>query len=86
MNMSKHSQKRMSQRGIKKALIELAVSYGRLDCDKYVLDRQTIDGELMRLDEERRVFLQARDKGGVTVVEDRNRIITTYNVRKHRNS
>jgi hypothetical protein len=79
MRLSKHIDFRMNQRGIAKAMVDLALTYGRCDQDKYVLDRREVDRRLEEIDRERGLLLKVRDKGGVIVVADNGTLITAYN-------
>lgn len=40
MQASKHAQQRMSQRGITKQMLEMALMYGEIEQDKYVLGKK----------------------------------------------
>lgn len=79
MKHTKHIGSRMSQRGIRKGMIDLALAYGRCELDKYVLDRREVDRRLEELTRERSLLLKVRDKGGVIVVANDNTLITAYN-------
>lgn len=79
MESSMHIGARMNQRGIPKAMVDLALTHGRCEQDKYILDRREVDRRLDELDRERGLLLKVRDKGGVVVVADSDTLITTYN-------
>lgn len=79
MRHSKHIGSRMNQRGITQAMIDLALTHGRCELDKYVLDRREVDRRLEELTRERSLLLKVRDKGGVVVVANDNTLITAYN-------
>lgn len=79
MRHTKHIASRMNQRGISKAMIDLALAHGRCELDKYVLDRREVDRRLEELTRERSLLLKVRDKGGVVVVANDNTLITAYN-------
>lgn len=79
MRQSKHIDSRMNQRGIGKAMVDLAITHGRCDQDKYVLDRREVDRRLEEIDRERGLLLKVRDKGGVVVVAENGTLITAYN-------
>lgn len=76
--MTRHFVKRMNQRGIKGALVNLAYRYGDQIGDKIRLDRNGIDRLVAELDATRALALKARDKGGITVVEASGEFVTTY--------
>jgi hypothetical protein len=69
----------MNQRAIGKAMVDLVLTQGRVEQDKYVLDRHEVDRRLDELNHERGLLLKIRDKGGVTVVADGDTLITAYN-------
>lgn len=79
MKRSRHIAGRMSQRGISRAMIELALAHGRCELDRYILDRREVDRRLDEIRRERSLLLKVRDKGGVIVVANDNTLITTYN-------
>jgi len=82
MQFTHHAGQRMNQRGISRRLIEFAMRYGRVDGDKHVLDRKESLRLIEELNEELRLAKQVLDKGGVTVVDHENTVITTYNLRR----
>jgi hypothetical protein len=75
MHKTKHIEKRMAQRGISKAMIELVLNYGEESGDKVVLGRR----KAKRLLEDFRTLIKIIDKGGVTVVAQGEALITAYN-------
>jgi hypothetical protein len=79
MKRTRHFGCRANQRGIPKALLDLALTYGRCELDKYILDRREVDRRLDELDRERGLLLKVRDKGGVIVIANDNTLITAYN-------
>jgi hypothetical protein len=79
MYFSQHAGQRMSQRGISRRLVEFTLRHGRIDGDKHVLDRKASLELIDALNEELRLAKQALEKGGVTVVEGDDTIITVYN-------
>lgn len=79
MNETQHIGKRMNQRGISKRMIELTLTHGVPDCDKYVLDRKHAKRRLEEIRRESRELMKVIDKGGVVVVETDNTQITAYN-------
>lgn len=85
-NTTKHSNKRMKQRGITKDMIDFTIFFGEIDGDKYFTKKKTIkdeismiDLQIMHLQKLRKTALKILDKGGVTVVADNGKIISTYN-------
>jgi hypothetical protein len=75
MHKTKHFEKRLGQRGISKAMIELVLNYGKDAGDKVVLDRRSAQ----KLIEDFRTLMKIVDKGGVTVVAQGEALITAYN-------
>lgn len=85
MQTTKHIQQRMSQRGVSRDMVELVLTRGTLDQDKYVLGRKEALSLLDALQREERLLKKILDKGGVVVVAEGDSLITTYNCerRKH---
>ena len=79
MRLSKHINLRMNQRAIGKNMLDLVLTHGRCEQDKYVLDRREVDRRLDELNRERGLLLKVRDKGGLVVVADGDTLITAYN-------
>ncbi|MCV2352641.1 DUF4258 domain-containing protein [Paucibacter sp. B2R-40] len=79
MNATHHIKQRMAQRGISKAMVDLALEQGRIEGDKHVIDRKEALKRLRELDAERRVLTKILDKGGIAVVSEGESLITTYN-------
>ena len=80
MHISHHADQRMNQRGISRRLVEFALRHGRIEGNKHILDRNESRRLIDALTEERRLAKRALDKGGVTVVEGEDTVITTYNL------
>ena len=83
MQFTHHAGQRMNQRGLSRRLIEFAMRYGRVDGDKHVLDRKESLRLIEELNEELRLAKQVLDKGGVTVVDQEDTVITAYKLRRH---
>ena len=79
MHITQHADQRMNQRGISRRLVEFTLRHGRIEGDKHVLDRQLSRRLIDELNEELRLAKRVLDKGGVTVVEGEDTVITTYN-------
>ncbi|WED79277.1 hypothetical protein [Aeromonas allosaccharophila] len=70
----------MTQRGISKRMVDLALDYGKLESnDKYVLRQKDAVKLLSELQDSLRHLKKIIDKGGVTVVVNGESLITTYN-------
>ena len=78
MQMTAHIDARMNQRGIRKNLVELALDLGEIEGDRYVLTSKIIDAELEDVRRRMKLLTEARKKGGVVVIADGDRLITTY--------
>lgn len=75
MQKTKHIEKRMSQRGISSAMIDLALKYGEESGDKVILGRRSA----RRLLEDLRTLMKIIDKGGVAMVAQGDSLVTAYN-------
>jgi len=80
MQISHHAIQRLSQRGISRRLMDFTLRHGRIEGNRHVLDRKESRRIIESLTEELRLARQVMDKGGVTVVEGGDTIITVYNV------
>jgi hypothetical protein len=78
MSTTKHLAVRMSQRGIRKGLLELALDLGEDADDKIVLTRRRIDERMNELRHEMKLLQDAGRKGGITLVSAGGAIVTTY--------
>ena len=80
MECTHHFKQRMTQRGISKRMVDLAIDYGKLESnDKYVLRQKDAVKLLSELQDSLRHLKKIIDKGGVTVVVNGESLITTYN-------
>jgi hypothetical protein len=79
MQQTHHIKQRMSQRGISQAMVDLVLTHGVIQGDKYVVGRKEAQKRLSELDNERRVLTKILDKGGVEVVAEGDALITAYN-------
>ena len=79
MKVTQHAQKRMSQRGITKAMINLVLEFGNIDQDKTFLDRNQTIKLVNDLDAKIKTARKILDKGGCVVVEGGDAVVTTYN-------
>ena len=86
MELTNHFTQRMSQRGIPRELVDLAVTHGVDAQDKIVLGRKELRARLQELDDERRRLMKALDKGGLVVVASGDTLLTTYRCRRRRKS
>ena len=79
MQATSHIKKRMSQRGISQAMVDLVLDQGVIQGDKYVVGRKEALKRLRELDDERRLLTKILDKGGVAVITVGDVLLTTYN-------
>ena len=79
MKNSIHATKRMAQRGIDNAMIELVLDHGVIDGDKYILNKKNACAYLEEIRQQMRVLMRVIDKGGLVVIPEGNTLITTYN-------
>jgi hypothetical protein len=81
MARTRHIGKRMSQRGIRMTLVNLAMQFGENVQDRHVLGRQGLRLLLGELRDLERTAMRALDKGGLVVVQgDDGTLITAYNL------
>lgn len=80
IKLTKHVRLRMSQRGIPGDLIGVVRRYGRIDGDRWVLDRNLVRNALDELAAERALLIKVLDKGGIAVAEADNAVITAFNL------
>lgn len=85
MHATRHIQQRMSQRGVSQDMVELVLTHGTPEQDKYVMGRKEALGRLETLRREERLLKKVLDKGGVVVVAEGGSLITTYNCDGRRN-
>jgi hypothetical protein len=70
----------MSQRGVSRRLVDFTLRHGRVEGAKRILDRSESRRVINELTEELRLAKHILDKGGLTVVEGGDVLITAYNV------
>lgn len=84
MHTTHHCKARQAQRGIPLKMVDYVLSHGSQSRDKIVLGDREVRQRLAELDEERRLLMKIKDKGGVVVVANGEAVITTYNLtRRH---
>lgn len=79
MRQTQHLKQRMAQRGISRRMVDLVLTYGTLEQDKYVLNQRDVQRVVADMQDALRDLKKILDKGGVTVVATDNSLITTYN-------
>lgn len=85
MQQTQHFKQRLSQRGVTRKMVDFTLDYGKVDGDRWVLDRKNTDRMIEQLENELRVAKKIRDKGGIVVVADEDALITVYNYDSRRN-
>lgn len=80
MAKTRHFGKRMSQRGIRQALVDLALQFGEGSDDRCILNRRGLEEMLRGVRDIERTVMRALDKGGLVVVQSDGALITTYNL------
>lgn len=78
LQFTHHALTRMSQRGITKEMIELALDYGRFVKDKVILGRKEIKKLIKKYPYLKSKLLKLFDSKGLVVVFEDNYIITVY--------
>ena len=80
MSKTRHTQRRMSQRGIQQSMIDMTLAYGQDHGDKIILNRKGIDAILNEIEKLKKCALNLRKKGGLVVVDVDNTLLTTYSL------
>ena len=81
MKVTKHFQSRMSQRAIRRDLIELALTFGEpLGDDRVIFSRDSASSLIEELDYLRRKALRMLDKGGIVLAIKRDKLITGFRI------
>lgn len=83
MGKTRHIQARMTQRGIRQELLDIALQYGDPVQDKVVLGKKALQVLLDELQGLERSVLKAMDKGGIVIVTEGGQLITTYNLNSY---
>lgn len=78
---TKHIEKRMSQRGISQAMLDLVLRYGEEGrAGRVFLNRKSV-AQVLR---DYRDLMRILDKGGVEVVVEGDSLVTTYNHKRRK--
>ena len=80
MAQTNHFGSRISQRGIRRTTIELALRHGIRHGEKYVLGKKQIKNLMNEFDQMRKNLCTALDKSGVVVVESNGALVTAYDL------
>jgi len=76
MQQTQHFKQRLSQRGVTRKMVDFTLDYGKVDGDRWVLDRKNTDRMIEQLENELRVAKKIRDKGGTIVITEELQKIT----------
>lgn len=76
MQQTRHFKQRLSQRGVTRKMVDFTLDYGKVDGDRWVLDRKNTDRMIEQLENELRVAKKIRDKGGTIVITEELQKIT----------
>jgi hypothetical protein len=78
--ITNHAQQRMNQRGIKSSMIDLTLEHGEFDeRNRCVLTKQNAIELMTEFKDTLKILMKVIDKGGLVVIEDAGKVITTYN-------
>lgn len=80
MQLTKHANKRIQERGIPKALLELVIEHGEIFGDAYKLNKKTTDTLIEELKKKQKLLEQISKKGGLTVIPGSGCYITAYRI------
>lgn len=83
MSRTRHMQVRMNQRAISQEIVDLVLSFGEPNHrGQFILNRQAAAELMERLNIMRHNVARVFNKGGVVVVQDGEKLVTTYNYRR----
>ncbi len=83
MRKTKHIQARMTQRGIREELVQLAVQFGYEHHDgKVILNRKGAERLVQELERIKRTARKIMESGGLCVVAQGDALITTYRLER----
>lgn len=78
MHTTDHAATRMNQRAITGKMIDLALTYGDRDGERVTLSMKTCREIIENLKQEQKKLEHVLKKGGITVVNDADAIITVF--------
>ena len=78
MRITQHAATRMTQRGFSQEMVNLALDFGEIDGDRYILNPKSINNHISLLKRQQKILEHAAKKGGITVVVDGEVVITTF--------
>jgi hypothetical protein len=74
------AKRRANERGPSRRLVDFTLKHGRVEGSRHILDRNASRALINELTEELRLAQQILAKGGLTVVDGGDVLITAYNV------
>ena len=81
--LTKHAKQRMKQRGIRQSMNDLTQVYADLDHkNRCILNKKNAIQVMEDLKLSLKTVMKVIDKGGLVVVEESGRVVTTYNYNK----
>lgn len=84
MSKTKHFSTRMNQRAIQQALVDLTLEFGTEHGDQVILNRKALEDLLCHIEKLKSTAERARQKGGIVVVEENGKLITTFSLDSYR--
>ena len=84
MARTRHIEKRMNQRGIRAAMLDIVEQFGVWDGDRLVLNRKGCSCAVRELDNLRRSLLEVESTGGLVLVQEEGVDITAYRLESYR--
>ena len=73
-------EQRMNQRGISRQMVDTALHFGTRHNDRCVIGRKEANLAIELLQSQLKTLKKLADKGGITVVLDKDTLITTWNL------
>jgi hypothetical protein len=83
MQLTKHANKRIQERGIPKVLLELVIEYGEIYGDAYKLNKKHTDTLIEELKKKQKLLEKISKKGGLTVIPGSSGYITAYRINSY---
>ena len=84
MSRTRHIGKRMNQRGIRAAMLDVVERFGIWDGDRLVLNRQACSSAVRELDQLRKSLLDVEASDGLVLVQEKGMDITAFRLDSYR--
>ena len=78
MSRTRHFKQRLSQRSIEDGMVDVLLQFGVVDGDKLILNRDSCLFLAEIFEKMKQTMLRMSKKGGVTIVEADNVLLTAY--------